>query len=182
VHEVVEDRPPWRVAEDADPLSQLLVRQDGVISRQQALRLMTAKSLRQRVASGRWRSVRWGILVAHNGPISDMQRLWIGVLAVGGDAPAYLGGLSALIASGLRGISSNAIHVLVPASRRISAPPGVALHRTRHLPKSDRRPHTSPPATALGRSVVDAAQWARSDDEARLIIASSFQQRLVDCW
>jgi very-short-patch-repair endonuclease len=27
--------------------------------------------------------------------------------------------------------------------------------------------------------VVDAARWARSDNEARLIIASSFQQRLV---
>jgi hypothetical protein len=30
-----------------------------------------------------------------------------------------------------------------------------------------------------GRSVVDAAQWARSDKEARLIIAASFQQHLV---
>jgi len=36
-----------------------------------------------------------------------------------------------------------------------------------------------PPATLPGRSVVDAASWARSDDEARLIIASTFQQRLV---
>jgi very-short-patch-repair endonuclease len=30
-----------------------------------------------------------------------------------------------------------------------------------------------------GRSVVDAAAWARSNDEARLIIAASFQQHLV---
>jgi very-short-patch-repair endonuclease len=30
-----------------------------------------------------------------------------------------------------------------------------------------------------GRSVVDAAAWARSDEEARLLIAASFQQRVV---
>ncbi len=140
---------------------------------------MSVKSLRNRVASGRWRAVRWGVLVAHNGPITEVQRLWVGVLAVGGDAPAYLGGLSALIASGLRTVRNRAIDVLVPAYRRVSAPRGVTLHRTRHLPDVDRRPHTRPPTTTPARSVVDAAQWARSDDEARLIVASSFQQRLV---
>ena len=178
-YEVVEDRPPWCVAEDADPLSLLLARQDGVISRQQALRTMSLKSLRHRVASGRWRSACWGVFVAHSGPITDVQGLWIGVLAVGADNPAYLGGLSALIATGLRTVRSSAIHLLVPADRRLSAPAGVILHRTRHLPGVDRRPYTSPPTTTPSRSVVDAAQWARSDDEARLIIASSFQQRLV---
>jgi hypothetical protein len=139
-YEVVEDRPPWCIAEDADPLSQLLARQDGVISRPQALRMMSLKSLRHRVASGRWRSVCWGVFVAHSGPITDVQRLWIGVLAVGADTPAYLGGLSALIATGLRTVRSSAIHVLVPAYRRLSAPAGVVLHRTRHLPEVDRRP------------------------------------------
>jgi very-short-patch-repair endonuclease len=35
------------------------------------------------------------------------------------------------------------------------------------------------PCSASDRAVIDAAQWARSDREARLVIAASFQQRLV---
>jgi len=33
--------------------------------------------------------------------------------------------------------------------------------------------------TSPARALVDAAQWARSDDAARTIIAACFQQRLV---
>jgi very-short-patch-repair endonuclease len=36
-----------------------------------------------------------------------------------------------------------------------------------------------PPRTKIARSVVDAAQWARTEDEARAVIAAAFQQRLV---
>jgi hypothetical protein len=39
--------------------------------------------------------------------------------------------------------------------------------------------HLTPPATLPPRSLLDASQWARSDQEARLIIAASFQQRLL---
>ena len=38
---------------------------------------------------------------------------------------------------------------------------------------------TSPPSTAAPRSVVDAATWARTDAEARTIIAVAYQQDLV---
>ncbi|HEX8628920.1 MAG TPA: hypothetical protein VF755_12200 [Catenuloplanes sp.] len=37
----------------------------------------------------------------------------------------------------------------------------------------------APPHTTNARSLVDAARWAGSDDQARAIIASGFQQRLV---
>jgi very-short-patch-repair endonuclease len=36
-----------------------------------------------------------------------------------------------------------------------------------------------PMRTTLPRSVVDAAQWARTDDEARSVVAAACQQRLV---
>ena len=178
--EVVEDRPTWSIAEDDDALVRLLARQDLVICRPQALRLLSPKSIRHRVTSGRWRRVHRGVLVAHNGPITGRQRQWIAVLAAGAGAPAYLGGLSALISHGLRTIESRAIHVLLPAARKASAPTGVVVHRTRHLTDDDLSLFAQPPATTPARSVVDAVQWARSDDEARLIVASSFQQRLVD--
>jgi Protein of unknown function (DUF559) len=178
--EVVEDRPIWSVAEDDDALARLLAQQDNVICRPQALRLISPKSLRHRVTSGRWRPVYRGVLVAHNGPITDTQRLWIAVLAAGAGAPAYLGGLTALISIGLRTIQSSTVHVLLPAARKASVPTGVVVHRTRHLTDDDIGPSTQPPATMPARSVVDAVQWARTDDEARLIVASCFQQRLVD--
>jgi len=164
-------------SERSGELAWLLFRQDGVISRRQALRLLSEHRLRHLVASGRWRVVHRGVLLAHNGPVSDEQRQWIAVLAVGS---SYLGGLSALQRFGLRGVRPRRIDVLLPASRRSIRPPaGVVTHRTRSLPRQDRRRVGGPLHTMPARSVVDAAQWAGSDDEARLIVAAAFQQRLV---
>jgi Protein of unknown function (DUF559) len=180
-YEVVEDRPLSAVAEDSDELAGLLASQAGVISRQQAAALMTLAALRHRAASGRWRQVHRGVFVTHRGPITDSQRNWIAVLAASAAAHAYLGGLTALLVAGLRNVRGSGIHVLVPATRRVVKPPaGVIVHRAASLPIDHREPYTKPPRTTPARSVVDGAQWARSDNEARLIVASSFQQRLVD--
>jgi len=161
--------------DDADDLTWLLFRQCGVIGRQQALRFMSEKALRHRLRSGRWRLAHRAVFVAHNGPATEEQRSWVAVLATDG----LLGGLSALIEAGLRGFTSHAVHVLIPAHRRRRVPAGVLLHRTTHLPAADVHPVGMPPCTTAPRSVVDAAQWARSDREARAIIAMSCQQRLV---
>jgi very-short-patch-repair endonuclease len=37
----------------------------------------------------------------------------------------------------------------------------------------------NPPGTMPARSLIDAAQWATRDDQARAIIAAGFQQRLI---
>jgi len=143
-----------------ESLNWLMHRQDGVLSRRQA--------------------PHRGIVVAHNGPLSPRQRQWVAVLAAGAGRAAYLGGLSALLVLGLKNLTSRHIHVLLPARcRENNPPPGVVVHRTRSLPPRDRWRQGCPPCTTAPRSVVDAAQWAQSDSEARLIVASSFQQRLV---
>ena len=180
-YETVEDRPLSAVVDDSDKLARLLALQDGVITRQQAMRLMTQGMLRHRVASGRWRQVHRGVLVTHRGPITDSQRRWIAVLAVSFAGQAYLAGLTGLIVAGLRNVRGQGIHVLIPASRRVVGPPaGVIVHRAASVPTEHRELHMKPPRTTSARSVVDASQWARSDDEARLVVASAFQQRLVD--
>jgi hypothetical protein len=108
------------------------------------------------------------------------QHTWVGVLAVGQGRQAPLAGASALSAHGMRGVNSEPVHVLIPARMRdTDPPPWVVVHRTKILPPPDRH-HGLPPRTAVARSVVDAACWAPSDDQARAIIASAFQQRLVD--
>lgn len=158
----------------------LLNRQQGVFSRAQALSFVTEKALRGRVASGRWQRPHRGVFVMHNGPLTTQQRFWMASLAAGNGTPALLGGVSALMAEGFEHFTPAYIDILLPAGRRDHDPPcGVRIHRTSHLPSGDIDPYQHPPRTRGPRSVVDAAQWARTDHEARTIIAMSFQQRLV---
>ncbi|MEU9824801.1 DUF559 domain-containing protein [Micromonospora chersina] len=164
--------------DDADELTWLLFRQEDVISLAQAREHLTRKAIRHRVATGRWRRAHRGILVAHNGPVAAAQLRWIAVLAAG--PTALLGGLSAAQAGGLRGFPDRVVHLLLPAAvRRAPLPAGVRAHRTGHLPDRDVLPRGQPPRTAAARSIVDAAQWALNDGQARAVVAAAFQQRLV---
>jgi very-short-patch-repair endonuclease len=166
--------------DDAGDLEFLLFRQDGVISRRQALRYLSDKAIRHRLAAGRWLLAHRAVYLTQAGPVSAHQRRWIAALAVGRGRIAPLGGLSALAVHGLRGFPSGPIHVLVGAHRRDTDPPrGVVVHRTRHLPAEDRHPAGNPPCTMPARSMIDAAQWASTDREAATIVAACFQQRLV---
>jgi hypothetical protein len=162
-----------------DRLSQLIHRQDGVVSRWQALRYVSVKALEHAMTSGRWRRVHRGVLLTQSGPLSPAQRAWIGVLAAGGGRwpGVCLSGLSALYGWGLRRIEPAMIDVLVPHPRQTRPPRGVRNHRTHHLPEA--APHLRPPTAPCGRSLLDAGAWARSDREASLIVAASFQQRVV---
>jgi hypothetical protein len=163
-----------------DPLTRLLAAQDDVISRAQALRHMTVTALRHRLDSGRWQRPHPGIYVAHTGQLTPTQFEWVAVLAAGGDRRRVcLAGLSALAGWGLQGLKQRYIDVLTPTNCRAAPPSGVAFHRTRSLPRRLARRVGHPYITLVGRSVVDAVQWAVSDREARLIVAASFQQRLV---
>ncbi len=164
--------------DDADELTWLLFHQDDVISLAQARRFLTPKAIRHRVTVQRWRQVHRAVFVTHNGPVSADQRRWIAVLAAG--AAAVLAGPTAASAWGLRRYDSRAVHLLLPAAHQTrSLPPGVLLHRTTHLPEEDVLRVGQPCRTMPARSLVDAAQWAATDEDARAIIAAGFQQRLV---
>jgi hypothetical protein len=163
-----------------DALDLLLFRQSGVIARRQALRFLSPSAVRHRLASGRWRLAERGVYVTHSGPVTEQQRLVVASLAVGSGRPAVLAGTTALALDGMRGHRSRAVHVLLPWQRRDLAPPsGVVVHRTRCLPATDFYPRAMPPYTAAVRSLIDAAGWAATDDEAVTIIAAGYQQRLV---
>ncbi|MFG2099533.1 hypothetical protein ACGFJ5_02940 [Micromonospora echinaurantiaca] len=165
-------------AEDADELTWLLFRQEEVISLGQALRHLSRKAIRHRVTTRRWRQVHRAVFVTHNGPVSPAQLRWVAVLAAG--PQSMLGGLTAAQAGGLRGFGSRAIHLLLPATcRRGPLPQGVLLHRTTCLGPEDVLAVGQPRRTLPARSIVDAAQWATTDDEARSIVAAAFQQRMV---
>ncbi|MEU8608968.1 DUF559 domain-containing protein [Actinoplanes sp. NPDC048791] len=93
---------------------------------------------------------------------------------------ATLAGLSAAETGGLRGHADDKIHLLLPAERRPTGlGPDVVVHRSTRLDAADVLTNGRPPRTRMARSIIDAAQWARSDDQARIVIAACFQQRLV---
>lgn len=160
-----------------DDLGLLLFAQDNVLTRRQAVRFLSPKALRCLVSSGRWQRPELGVYVAHNGPITALERRRIAVFA----CRAFLAGMSALTLHGLRGYGSSQLHLLLPAHRRdTNSPPSVTIHRTSSLPRSDRALVDYFPCTMPARSVVDAAQWAPTDERAATIVAACFQQRIVD--
>ncbi|WP_246158046.1 type IV toxin-antitoxin system AbiEi family antitoxin domain-containing protein [Catellatospora sichuanensis] len=165
--------------DDSSDLDFLLFRQHDVLSRAQALAHYTDAAIRHRVAVGRWQRPRRGVYVLQPAPRDDDQRRWIAVLA--GPPGTVTAGRTALTQLGLRGFAVTAIHLLMPATvRDRDTPHDVIVHRARLLdPVADVHDLGSPPCTMPARSVVDAAQWARSDDEARAIVAATLQQRLV---
>ena len=180
------ERPPPR--DDAPPLDWLIYEQDGVLTRSQAIDHVGLGRLRHLVGSGRWRRTRDGLYVANTGPLVRQQHLWLAVLACG--PTAMLGGLTAACAGGLRRHPGRRIHVLVSARARPNQPgratapstmdmPTVVAHRTSRLPEKDLARVGRPPRTTMARSLVDAAQWADTDDEARSIIAAACQQKLT---
>jgi hypothetical protein len=159
---------------------ELVERQHGVVSRRQALVHLRPDIVDRRVRSGRWQAAHYGVYLIHSGPIGHQQRRWIASLAAGAGRAALLGGLSALETCGLKGFPVEDIHVLVPAVRTMRAPPvGVTVHRTTLLVPEDLQRLADPPGTAAARSLIDAAQWAATDELARAIVAAGFQQRLV---
>lgn len=146
---------------------------------QQARAHFAEAVVRHQVNVGRWQGPCHGVVVVHNGPLTMDQREWAAVLAAG--TGATLAGATAARRCGLRGYESSVIHLLVPATRRVNR------HAFRGLPVVAHRSGIPvlkaamrrPPRTSIARSLVDAAQWAHSDDAARAIVAAGFQQRLV---
>lgn len=142
------------------------------------MQYLSPGAIRHRLATGRWHAVHRAVFVAPNGPVDAVQRRWIAALAIGDHA--VLAGVTAAEVWGLRGFSGSDVHLLLPADRRADRAPGeVVVHRSCVLDGQDIVSAARPPRTRTARSLVDAAQWARTDAEAREIIAAGFQQRLV---
>ncbi|MEJ3749701.1 DUF559 domain-containing protein [Actinomycetes bacterium KLBMP 9797] len=168
----------------ADELDWLLFEQEGVLTSAQATRVLTPGLLRGKVRSGQWRRICRGLFVTHNGPLTWGQTLWVAVLAAG--PGVLLAGLTAAHEGGVRFGRANAIHLLGSARRtyadvRRRLPlemPAVVIHRTEVLPH-DHVQIGRPIRTTMARAVVDGAQWARTDTEARGLVAAACQQRRV---
>ncbi|MEH0846088.1 DUF559 domain-containing protein [Micromonospora sp. CPCC 205711] len=173
--------------DDASGLDWLLFTQFGVLTWGQATDELSASAVRHRLASGRWHRICRGLLRVGDphAAFSQEQQWWVAVLAAG--EGAVLAGLAAARAGGLRGSwRYEVVDVLVPHGRRAAdllrrLPPGlpaVRVRRTHHLAAEDRQ-RGHPDRTGIARSLVDAAQWTHSDDDAQSVLAAGCQQRRV---
>lgn len=162
---------------EADDFEWLRFQQDDVVSWAQASGHVGRGAAANRLRGRRWQRPERGVIVTHSGPPTHRQRLWAAVLGAG--RGAVLAGATAATLEGLRGHDRSAIDVLIPAGRRARVMAGVRIHRTTVLPAHHVRWAGSPPRTVIARSVVDAAAWARTDDDARAIVAAAFQQRRI---
>lgn len=149
---------------------------DDVLTTAQAERIHGRSAVRHRIASGRWQRPTRGVVVTHAGPLTRDQRERV-VLASCPPGSA-LAGLTAATRLGLHGFETDRIHVVLPSGARRPAAEAVVRWSTMlgTVDVLDRSPRT----TSLERSVVDAASWATSKEQARAIVIAAFQQRLTN--
>lgn len=155
----------------------LLDLQEGVLTSAQALRHVSRGHLRAQIASRRWQRRHRGIVVTHNGPLTERQQAWASLLA----APpgSVLGGATAAAWDGLRGFEPQAVHVILPQGQRRPLIPGTICTWSSHLAEPDVHPHRLPPRTRLARSILDMATTAPNERISRGAILAAVQQRLV---
>jgi hypothetical protein len=163
-------------------LEDLLNEQDEVLDTQAALKYISRETLRWRIKSGRWQQPCRGIVVAHSGPLTERQKLW--VAAFWGGSGAALAGLTAARLGGLHGFDwdTEKIHLLRPVSRKVRADTpqlDLVVHYSRKLGEADVHPVLRPVRTRMIRSLVDAAAWMATDRGAQALLAAGVQQRLV---
>lgn len=146
-------------------------RQHGLISRAQARTLgATEAMIRQRLESGAWDKVFSGVYRLAGAPPSWLQSVTAACLATGpGSGAAHR---TAGVLWRLPGITSVEAEVVVPRGRGPS-PPGVVVHTSRSLARSDLTviegiPVTTPARTFIDLSaVVDAMTLEAALDDAR---------------
>ena len=162
----------WRDVEDrAAP-------RDGVVSRTELRELgVTRAAVRNRVERGHWRLHGSQTVATHRLPLTETAHGWRAIWETG-TRIAALDGATALRASGLTGFTDDTIHVSIPHGSDPGHVPGVTLHRVVCRPEGHLL-DVGVPRTRPAIAAVRAAQWARSDRQAALLLVLGVQQRLM---
>lgn len=150
----------------------------SVTTYRRALTLHTRGRVRAELDGRRWQRPVRGVVVMHNGPLTEDETLWIALL--GAPAGSVLAGLTAARLDGLDGFQPRAVDVLVPRGARTpTAADGVTFRRSRASFEDDVHPARAPRRTRIARSVTDAAAWSDSERLARVLVLAAVQQRLT---
>jgi len=151
--------------------------QGGVITRRQAVQAgLSVDKITWLLKREDWRQVHRGVYLTFTGPASRSAQLWAAVLYAG--PGAYLSHETAAEINGLRDDESTAINVTIPASRRISVPPGIVIHYSSRKAMTWRPPGV-PPYTVAEETVIDLVQAAAAVDEVVALVTRGYGRRLL---
>ncbi|MBA2532167.1 MAG: hypothetical protein H0V23_08690 [Nocardioidaceae bacterium] len=137
--------------------------------------LYTPAYVRAQLAARRWQRPARGVVVTHNGPLTECQAAWVALLRC--PHGTALAALTALGFDGVNGFPEPKPHVVLPAGA--DRPSGVVPHWSTELSTLDVHPLRLPRRTRPARSTVDAASWQTNERRARAIVLSVAQQRIV---
>ncbi|HTZ93486.1 MAG TPA: type IV toxin-antitoxin system AbiEi family antitoxin domain-containing protein [Streptosporangiaceae bacterium] len=160
-------------------LRELLIRQCGVATRQQALDAgLPATAVDNQLRSRRWQQLQRGVYACFSGSPAREAELWAAVLRAGeGSALSYR------TAAELYGLDrgrgpGGPIHVTVPASRRAGLIRGGVLHVSGSV-ATTRHPVLLPPRTRIDDTVIDLTQVSATFDEAFDWVCRAVGRRLT---
>ena len=158
-------------------LSEVLQAQQKVITRRQALRVLSERALDHRLGR-QWQVELPGVYVAQTGPLTTAQRHLAGLLYAG--EGAMLDDLTALRQYRVSYLPKDdgIVRLLVPAACQRQSRQFIALRRTIYLPEGVRGPGRLRYAP-IERALTDFA--LRYDDErtVRAVLLSAVQRRQV---
>jgi very-short-patch-repair endonuclease len=160
---------------DHAALTDLLVRQYQVISRNQAMaRGMTADVLRHRIrAGGPWQRLLPGVFLAVTGTPTTDQRNVAALLYAG--SGGLMTGAAALRRWGVQAPHTTVIDVLIPVTRQRRSTGFVRIHPTTRMPE---QVFTAGPVklVPLARAVADTARGLTKLADVRALVAAVVQQ------
>jgi hypothetical protein len=138
----------------------MALEQFGVISRSQVLALGATRAwIETRLRTGRWQRPFPGLYVVFTGPMPFRTRVTAALLRAGPGAVAR--GATAAALDGLAAEPATAIHVLVPARRRVVVEPPIVVRRGR---SADQQAHPTrrPGRTRIEETVLDLCEESGS--------------------
>ena len=155
----------------------LLAHQSGVVSRRQLTSLGAEPHDLQRMLRRRdLTRVRDGVFVDHTGPLTWLQRAWVGVQVAWPAALSHDSALRAADGPGRHGRDDALIHLAVDRDRAVRVPPGYVLHRFAGF-EAKVQWNASPPRVRVEEALLDVVAHARDDLTAIAVLADAVQAR-----
>lgn len=156
-------------------IKELLLAQDGVISRQQALEAGgTDSDIKRRLRRREWATIHPGVYVNHNGPPTWNQLAWAAVIFYW---PAALEGSSALHAYKVRGHDPRdgaPISVCVDRTRTVRRRVGITVYQLAGVDALCKM-GLSPPRQSLEHALLSVASRKKRLDASVAVVADAVQ-------